>query len=358
MMETDAEDKVRVERRGRLERRFVDGEGTFPIKIRLPGGKQGTCRFLPQENVSVLVDFIGAQEDSSQQFYMMIPGQIQVVHSIIAESVPSESLFDLGINSPVLINVQWDREEHTSPIASSSSSTGNQPEASTRRRSVTNPPASTSVVDQSVLGTNIDDDTLPEILPVTAAAMLDFDNQNNAVQRTSRRSVHRPSIRPQRAAATNARNYISAVASALGAPQVQSARNSVGIPEEETAHDVVDNIEDEDMVAALAASILLQPPKKPISAEDLIINFQIATREPTGEIKTSVLVNRADVLESTEEAVEEDENFNFYAVPEVEFAGEDATDLGGPMREYFSLLLNAIVKAIVTMVSWRSVPSH
>ena len=55
--------------------------------------------------------------------------------------------------------------------------------------------------------------------------------------------------------------------------------------------------------------------------------------ETTGE-KTTVVVNRRRILQSTLHAIKAD-SFNWLDTPYIVFAGEDGEDEGGPRREYF-----------------------
>ena len=132
-------------------------------------------------------------------------------------------------------------------------------------------------------------------------------------------------------------NYPAFDSSATGTCSGVSA-----VPEEFLWGDWEEVDEDELVKAAIARSLDNQQNKaEDIELLQLVDEFQ---KDVINYNETcSVVVLRKKLMQTCMRAVQE-KNFGFKKVPCVVFSGEDSADLGGPRREFFRLLIQAVCK--------------
>ncbi|XP_064646183.1 uncharacterized protein LOC135499367 [Lineus longissimus] len=101
--------QARERRRARLNDSptIQEGQG-FIIKIRTSSGDSSVRRFLPSDPFCFLVDFIGAHSESTEQFSINVATTTRHISSMSPGQTP---LGDMGISSNIVLNVLWDTYE-------------------------------------------------------------------------------------------------------------------------------------------------------------------------------------------------------------------------------------------------------
>ncbi|XP_052098774.1 uncharacterized protein LOC127733456 [Mytilus californianus] len=111
------------ESRQRRKRNLPD-EPLVGIKIKLKrrGNMLDTRKFLPEDNVQILQDFIGSMDDATESYFIHIANNLPV-HSRDCHGTIS----DLGITSNTLVQIEWlDDADLSSPFLEQRSQTSSQ----------------------------------------------------------------------------------------------------------------------------------------------------------------------------------------------------------------------------------------